>query len=107
MARKPPIGEANLAALIAAVIGSIGNLFALGIPYAFLTHKAENLFVAPILNVICFFAGGVVAWFIGGQLGPRFEPLFGEKNGYLVGGIIGGLLPVAAVGTWGWYLVTH
>jgi len=107
MARKVPIGEANLAALIAAVIGSIGGLFALGIAPAIITHNPQFLAQFPKLNVISFFLCGSLAWVIGGQLGPRLERLFGEKAGYNVGGVVGGLIPVASMIGLGWYLVTH
>jgi hypothetical protein len=105
--RKPPIGEANLGALIAAVIGSILGLFSLGLAPAIMTGRVQYLAQAPTLNVVCFFFSGITAWFLGGQLGPRFGRLFGEQGGHIAGGIGGGLVPVGAVVALGWYLVTH
>lgn len=107
MSRKPPFGESNLAALIAAVIGSIGGLFALGLIPAILARNPQFLAVAPKMNVISFFLCGALGWFLGGQLGPRLENVFGEKNGYIAGGILGGLIPVLCIAAIGWYLATQ
>lgn len=107
MSRRPSISEANLGALVAAVIASIGGLFALGIAPAIIARDPRWLAQFPKLNVISFFLCGVAGWLLGGQIGPRLERFFGEKNGNIVGGIIGGLLPVAVMVGMGWYLVTH
>jgi len=107
MSRRPPIGEANLAALIAAVIGCIGGLFALGIAPSIITKNMQFLAATPSLNVISFFLCGLVGWFFGGQIGPRLQGLFGEQGGLVTGGIIGGLIPVGAMIGAGWYLATH
>ena len=107
MSHKPTIGEANLSALIAGVIGAIGGLFALGLAPAIVEGKPEYLAQAPILSVISFFLCGCLGWFIGGQLGPRLHRFFGVQPGYIVGGIIGGLFPVLGITGLGWYLVTH
>ena len=105
--RRPPFGEANLAALIAAVIGCIGGLFALGLVPSIVYRAPEWLVRWPKLNLFSFFLCGVVAWAIGGQIGPRLQRFFGEQNGYIVGGIIGGVIPVGGVTALGWYLVTR
>ena len=107
MTRRPTIGEPNLAALIAAVIGCIGGLFALGIAPSIITKNIQFLAATPALNVISFFLCGIVGWFFGGQIGPRLQGLFGEQGGLVTGGIIGGLIPVAAMIGAGWYLATH
>lgn len=107
MSHKPPFGEANLAALIAAVVGSIGGLFALGLVPAIVARNPQFLAATPTMNVICFFLCGVMGWFLGGQLGPRLHGLFGEKHGHIVGGVIGGLLPVLGIAAIGWYLTTQ
>lgn len=107
MTRRPPFGEANLAALIAAVIGCIGGLFALGIAPSIITGNIQFLAATPMLNVISFFLSGVIGWFIGGQIGPRLQRFFGDQGGLITGGIIGGLVPVAGMIGTGWYLVTH
>ena len=106
MARKPTIGEANLAALIGAVIGSVGGLFAVGLVPAIVTRKLQYLITAPTLSVICFFASGAVAWLLAGQIGPRLEGLLGVRAANITGGILGGLIPLSALAYWGWRLAT-
>ena len=106
MSRKPPFGEANLSALIASVVGSIGGLFALGLVPAIISRNPQFLAVAPTMNVISFFLCGGIGWFLGGQLGPRLQEPFGEKNGFIAGGIMGGFMPVLTVAGLGWYLAT-
>jgi hypothetical protein len=105
--RRPSIGEPNLAALIAAVIGCMGGLFALGIAPAIITRSPQYLAAYPKLNVISFFLCGSIGWLIGGQIGPRLEKLCGLQPGMIVGGIAGGLLPVGGIVALGWYLCTH
>lgn len=105
--RKPPIGEANLAALIAAVIGCIGGLFALGVAPSIITGNLQFLAAYPIFNVVSFFLCGAFAWFLGGQIGPRLQRILTEQGGLIAGGLIGGILPVAGMIGAGWYLSTH
>jgi hypothetical protein len=107
MTRRPPIGEANLAALIAAVIGCIGGLFALGIAPSIIRGNVQFLAATPMLNVISFFLCGILGWLDGGQIGPRLQRWFGDQGGLITGGIIGGLIPVAGMIGAGWYLSTH
>ena len=107
MLHKPTIGEANLSALIAGVVGAIGGLFALGLAPAIVLGKPQYLASTPIMSVFSFALCGVLGWFIGGQIGPRLHRFFGIKPGYIVGGIIGGLCPILAITMLGWYLVTH
>ena len=106
MARKPTIGEANLAALIGAVIGSVGGLFAVGLIPAIVTRKLQYLIAAPTLSVVCFFGSGAIAWLLAGQIGPRLERLLGIRTANVIGGIIGGLLPLSGLAYWGWHLAT-
>jgi hypothetical protein len=103
MKPRPSIGEANLAALIGAATGSIGGLFALGLAPAIMYRAPEWLVRWPKLNLFSFCLCGAVAWMISGQIGPRLQGLFGERNGLIVGGILGGLLPVAGVVAFGWF----
>ena len=107
MLRKPPFGEANVSALIASVIGSIGGLFALGLVPATITRNPQFLVAAPTMNVISFLLCGAIGWIIGGQIGPRLPALVGEKHGHILGGIIGGLIPVLTIAAIGWYLATQ
>jgi len=101
------MGEANLAALIAAVIGSIGGLFALGLIPAIIARNPQFLAAAPTMSVFSFFICGGIGWFLGGQIGPRLEGTFGIKRGNTVGGIIGGGIPVMTIAAIGWYLATQ
>lgn len=103
MTLRPPIGEANLAALIGGVIGSIGGLFALGLAPTIIYHAPEWLVRWPKLNFFSFCICGIIAWLIGGQIGPRLRGILGERGGLITGGIIGGLLPVAGVVVFGWF----
>lgn len=107
MPTRPPIGEANLAALIAAVIGCIGGLFALGIAPSIITGNIQFLAAYPVFNVVSFFLSGIIGWFMGGQIGPRLQRWFGNQGGLITGGIIGGIIPVAGMIGAGWYLSTH
>ena len=107
MLHKPSLGEANLSALIASVIGSIGGLFALGLIPAIIARNPEFLAVAPKMNILSFFICGGAGWLLGGQIGPRIVGPLTEKNGWIVGGIIGGLLPVSGVALMGWYLASQ
>ena len=107
MLTKPTLGQANLAALIAVVVGSILGLFALGLVPAIIAREPRYLAVAPTMNIISFFICGAVGWFLGGQIGPRIHHLFGPRNGHIVGGIVGGLIPVIGVAAFGWYLATQ
>ena len=104
MTPKPTLGQANLAALIGVVIGSILGLFALGLVPAIITRQPGYLAIAPKLNIISFFICGGAGWVLGGQIGPRIHQPFGPRNAHIIGGIIGGLAPVIAVAAIGWYL---
>ncbi len=107
MINKPSFGQANLAALIALAVGSILGLFALGSIAAIVAREPQWLAVAPKANIFSFFVCGAVGWLLGGQIGPRLEKLLGLRNGHIVGGIVGGLVPVAIVAGYGWYLATQ
>jgi hypothetical protein len=103
--RRPPLGEANLGALIGAIIGAIGGLFAIGIPPAIIGRDLARLFGTPLLAIFCWLISGPVGWLTGGQLGPRLGELSNTQRGEIIGGILGGLLPVAAIALWSWYMV--
>jgi hypothetical protein len=103
MQPRPSIGEANRSALIGAAIGSIGGLFALGLAPAIMYHSPEWIMRWPKLNLFSFCLCGTVAWLLGGQIGPRLLGIFGLRNGLIIGGIIGGLMPVAGIVAFGWY----
>lgn len=103
----PRIGEPNLGALVGAVVGSCGGLFAVGTIPAILSHNPSVLLATPVLNLVSWFLCGVLGWFLGGQIGPRLESSLGERNGNVLGGTIGGIMPVISVAMWSWYMVTH
>jgi hypothetical protein len=95
-----------MGALVGAIVGATGGLFALGIAPAVIDRNAALLFGTPILGLICFFVSGAVGWLIGGQLGPRLGDKFQPRSAELVGGALGGLVPVTLIALWGWYMVT-
>ena len=103
--KRPPFGEANLGALSGAVVGAIGGLFAIGIGPAILGKSVALLFGTPILALVCWFVSGPIGWLIGGQVGPRVGQKFNTPRAELVGGAIGGLVPVVLIAIWGWYMV--
>src|SRR5262249_49396069 len=88
--RRPSFGEANLGALIGAIVGATGGLFAIGIPPAILLRDPARLFGTPILAVISFLICGCSGWLIGGQLGPRLGEISNSRRGETVGGVLGG-----------------
>jgi len=105
--RKPPIGEYNLGALAGAVVGSIGGLFAVGLPPAILARNPTLLFGTPILGLLSWLVSGVLGWFLGGQVGPRLGEKFYSQQAELFGGGLGGLVPVISITLWSWYMVTR
>lgn len=105
--RKPPIGEFNLGALAGAVVGSIGGLFAVGLPPAILARNPALLFGTPILGLLSWLLSGVLGWFFGGQVGPRLGEKFDSQQAELLGGALSGLVPVVTITLWSWYMVTR
>src|ERR1051325_9278099 len=91
---RPRFGEANRGALVGAVVGAIGGLIAVGLAPAIAARNSGYFFATPVLSFMGWILGGIVGWLIGGQTGPRFESWLGVRNGNVVGGIIGGLVPV-------------
>ena len=100
--RGPGIGEASLGAAAGAATGAIGGLFAIGFLPAIQFRDPTLLIATPTLNLICFVACGGLGWLLGGQLGPRLETRFAWLRIELIGGILGGLMPVVPVVLWGW-----
>lgn len=103
---NPRLWEASQGALVGAVVGAIGGLFAVGIAPAILTRDPAMLFATPKLGLICWLVSGIVGWLLGGQFGPRFNRRFEIRGAEIAGGIIGGLIPITLIALWGWYLVT-
>jgi hypothetical protein len=105
--RKPGLGEANLGAVTGAVVGAVGGLFAVAVPYAILTHDWRALSAARTLGLIGFLVSTPIGWLLGGQFGPRLEGLLRQRAAGIVGGVVGGLIPVGGFLYWGWRLVQN
>ena len=104
---KPGFGESNLGALVGAVVGATGSLFAVGIAPAIISRNLALLVGYPKVGFLCMLVGGPLGWFIGGQLGPRFGEKYDTQRAEIVGGALGGLTPVLLIALWGWYMKTH
>ena len=98
--------QPSLGAIVGAIVGSVGGLFALGIAPAILTRDPSMFRATPTLSVICWLISGGVGWVLGGQLGLRLNERFDHQNAEAAGGIVGGLIPIILIALWGWYMVT-
>ena len=103
--RGPSFGEANASALVGAIVGAVGGLFALGIAPAVIMRNLAFLFSTPLLGLICWFISGGIGWVLGGQIGPRLGDAFRSRRSEFIGGAVGGLIPVCLLALWGWYMV--
>jgi hypothetical protein len=104
---KPSFGESNLGALVGAVVGATGGLFAVGIAPAILERKLALLFFYPAIGLVCMLVSGGIGWLLGGQLGPRMGDKYENQRAEITGGALGGLAPVILIALWGWYMKTH
>lgn len=104
---EPSIGKENLGAVIGAVVGAIGGLVAIAIPFAILTRNIQNLSAARYFGLISFLVCTPVGWFAGGYLTHYLERFMRSKTAGIIGGTIGGLLPVTGVALCGWYMVSR
>ena len=102
---KIRFGEPNLGAVIGASIGAVGGLFAVTIPYAILIRDIHALSMARTHGLMGFLVSAPVGWIIGGQIAPRLEGKLNERAAGIIGGIIGGMLPVGGFLYWGWRMV--
>jgi hypothetical protein len=98
-------GEPNLGAIVGAIVGSFGGLFAVGIPPAILYGSVARLLATPILALISWMLCLVSGWFIGGSVGDRLGQKFRSQRAEIIGGALGGLFPVILVTLWSWYMV--
>jgi hypothetical protein len=104
---NPRLGESNLGALVGAVVGATGGLFAVGIAPAIMARSLVLLFHYPIVGMFCMLISGPIGWLVGGQLGPRFGEKYDTQRAEIAGGVLGGLVPVVLIALWGWYMKTH
>ena len=104
---RPSFGESNLGALVGAIVGATGGLFAVGIAPAILERKMAMLFLYPTVGLVCMLIAGGIGWLLGGQLGPRLADKYNSQRAEITGGVLGGLLPVILIALWGWYMKTH
>ena len=104
---KTPLGEYNMGALAGAVVGSIGGLFAIGVVRAILGRNITLLFGTPILGLVSFLVCGIAGWLVGGQIGPRFGEKYYSQRVEILGGALGGLIPVLLVAVWALYMSLH
>ena len=104
--KEPSVGKENLGAVIGAVIGAFGGLFAVAIPLAIMTRNLQVLSLARKFGLISFMVCVPIGWFAGGYISHALEKLLGKQKAGILGGVIGGLLPVTGFALWGWYLVT-
>jgi hypothetical protein len=95
-----------MGALAGAIVAAVGGLFAIGIAPAVLARNLALLFGTPILSLICWVVSGPVGWLIGGQIGPLLGEKFRTRRAEVVGGALGGMVPVVLIALWGWYMVT-
>ena len=102
---SPSFGGANMGALAGSIAGAIGGLFALGIAPAIISRNAALLFETPILGLASFLISGGLGWLIGGQLGPRLSQRVRFRPAEIIGGSVGGLMPVIALALWGWHMI--
>ena len=102
--RNPGFGEANQGAMAGLVVGSIGGLFAIGVAHALVRGNISFLIATPKLSLLSWVISGPVGWLVGGQLGPRLGEKFNSPRAEIIGGALGGLVPVLLLAAWGWYM---
>ncbi len=103
--RKLDFGETNLGAVIGAVFGAVGGLVAVAIPLTIIREDLRLLASARPYALVGFLVSAPVGWLLGGQISQRFGGRLGERSADILGGILGGLLPVGGFILWGWYLI--
>lgn len=93
--------------MVGAIVGSIGGLFAIGLVRAILLQNVVQLFSTPKLGLICWILCGAIGWFLGGQIGPWLGQRLDSPRAEVLGGALGGLIPVLLLAAWAWYMTPH
>jgi hypothetical protein len=101
------MGEYRLSALIGAVVGSIGGLFAIGLVRAIIAHNIILMLRFPILGLVSWVVCGGIGWLLGGLIGSRLGEKFDSQQAEILGGALGGVIPVVLVALWAWYMTVH
>lgn len=106
--RGPTEREGDRGALTGAIVAGVGGLFAMGVARAVIYRDLSLVFRFPMLGTGCLVVCGPIGWFLGGRLGPLLGRRRNSQALEIIGGLLGGLLPVSAVLFLGWYLtVSH
>jgi hypothetical protein len=105
--KEPSFGKENLGAVIGAVTSAIGGLFAIAIPLAIMTRNIQALSTARTFGLVSFLVCTPIGWFAGGYISHALASTLGPKKAGVLGGLVGGLLPVAGFALWGLYLVSR
>jgi len=103
--KEPSIGKENLGAVIGAVTGALGGLVAVAIPLAILTGRLQALSAARTFGLISFFVCTLIGWFAGGYISHALAKRLGLQKAGILGGLLGGLLPVTGFALWGFYMI--
>jgi hypothetical protein len=104
--RGPDLGRLNFGAVSGAVVGSVGGLFAVGIPPAIVFRSIQAMFSTPKIAVICFVISGVIGMMLGGVVGAWVSRRSFSQWPEVVAGGVCGLIPVIAVLWWSYVMVT-
>ncbi len=103
--REPSFGKENLGAVIGAVTGAMGGLVAVAIPLAILTRRLQALSDARTFGLISFLVCTPIGWFAGGYISHALTKRLGDKRAGIIGGLLGGLIPVTGFALWGFHMI--
>ena len=104
---EPPLRGYSLSGMVGAIVGSLGGLFAIGLVRAILRHNLALLFSMPMLGLLCWLLCGAIGWVLGGRLGPWLGQRLNSPCAEILGGALGGLIPVLLVAVWAWHMTPH
>ncbi len=104
--RTPEYGRPNYGGMAGVIVGGTGGLFALFIVPAILTRDVQWIISYRLLNVFAWVVSLPVGWVLGWLIGRPLGNTFRSRGAEIFGGILGGLLTIAIVAGYGWYLVT-